>query len=180
MENSDMSLRYNFNPATKQTTGRTAPITRVDFLGIAQQLGLTPFAGDVCTYENTGSTRFDGVNLQVEKRLADNWAADSVRVGQRPWRYRRPAHRGQRFSGARPAQPRIERGADQPGSPAHGVAERARRGAVDSRAHRQRRRPHYQRQPVHSFTTRTSTPTATTSATIPWRQAPTAASVRTR
>jgi hypothetical protein len=75
MENSEMPLRYNFNPATKQTTGRTAPITRVDFLGIAQQLGITPFLGDVYTYENTGSTRFDGVNVQVEKRLADNWAA---------------------------------------------------------------------------------------------------------
>lgn len=75
MENSDMPLRYNFNPATKQTTGRTAPITRVDFLGIAQQLGITPFAGDVYTFENVGSTRFDGVNLQVEKRLANNWAA---------------------------------------------------------------------------------------------------------
>ena len=49
-----MPLRYNFNPAIKQTTGRTAPIVRVDFLGLAQQLGLTPFLGDVYTYENIG------------------------------------------------------------------------------------------------------------------------------
>ena len=75
METSDMHLRYNLKPATKQTTGRTAPITRADFLGIAQQLGITPFTGDVFTYENIASTRFDGVNLQVEKRLANNWAA---------------------------------------------------------------------------------------------------------
>ncbi|HJU42223.1 MAG TPA: TonB-dependent receptor [Vicinamibacterales bacterium] len=75
MENSQMPLRYNLNPATKQTTGRTAPITRVDFRGVAQQLGVTPFTGDVFTYENIASMRFDGVNLQVEKRLADNWAA---------------------------------------------------------------------------------------------------------
>jgi hypothetical protein len=75
MENNEMPLRYNFNPATKQTTGRTAPITRVDFLGIAQQLEILPFTGDVFTYENVGDTRFDGLNLQVEKRLANNWAA---------------------------------------------------------------------------------------------------------
>jgi Carboxypeptidase regulatory-like domain/TonB dependent receptor-like, beta-barrel/TonB-dependent Receptor Plug Domain len=75
MENSEMPLRYNFNPAIKQTTGRTAPITRVDSLGIAQQLGILPFTGDVFTYENVGDTRFDGLNLQVEKRLANSWAA---------------------------------------------------------------------------------------------------------
>jgi len=49
IENSKMPLRYNLNPATKQTTGRTAPITRVDFLGLAQQLGISPFTGDVFT-----------------------------------------------------------------------------------------------------------------------------------
>ena len=47
-----MPLRYNLNPAIKQTTGRTAPITRVDFLGIAEPTrALTPFSGDVFTYE---------------------------------------------------------------------------------------------------------------------------------
>jgi carboxypeptidase family protein/TonB-dependent receptor-like protein len=75
MENGDLPLRYNFNPATKLTTGRTAPITRVDFLGLANQLGLTPFAGDVYTYENIGETRFDGLNLQIEKRMFNNWGA---------------------------------------------------------------------------------------------------------
>lgn len=75
MHNSQMPLRYNYNPATKQTTGRTAPITRVDFNNIAGQLGLTPFLGDVFTYENVGTTRYDGLNLQVEKRLANNWGA---------------------------------------------------------------------------------------------------------
>ncbi len=75
MENSEMPLRYNFNPAVKLTTGRTDPITRVDFNGIAGQLGISRFTGDVFTYENVGETRYDGFNLQVEKRLANNWGA---------------------------------------------------------------------------------------------------------
>jgi outer membrane receptor protein involved in Fe transport len=75
MENSEMPLRYNLNPAIKQTTARVAPITRVDFLGVANQLGITPFAGDVFTYENVGDTRFDGLNVQLEKRLTNNWSA---------------------------------------------------------------------------------------------------------
>src|SRR6185295_4173452 len=75
MENGDLPLRYNFNPATKLTTGRTAPITRVDFLGLANQLGLSPFAGDVYTYKYVGRTQYDGLNVQVEKRLSNNWAA---------------------------------------------------------------------------------------------------------
>jgi outer membrane receptor protein involved in Fe transport len=75
MENSEMPLRYNLNPAIKQTTERVAPITRVDFLGIANQLGISPFVGDVFTYENIGDTRYDGLNVQLEKRLTNNWSA---------------------------------------------------------------------------------------------------------
>jgi hypothetical protein len=75
MVNGDLPLRYNLNPATKQTTARTAPITRVDLLGIARQLGLSPFAGDVWIVESIGKTRYDGLNLQLEKRFAANWGA---------------------------------------------------------------------------------------------------------
>jgi len=75
MENGDLPLRYNLNPASKQTTGRTAPITRTDFMAIASRLGISPFAGDVYTYEYVGSTRYDGLNLQVEKRFSSNWGA---------------------------------------------------------------------------------------------------------
>ena len=75
MENRNLPLRYNLNPAIKQTTGRTAPITRHDFLGIAGQLGISPFSADVYTYEYIGETRYDGLNLQIEKRLSNNWAA---------------------------------------------------------------------------------------------------------
>jgi hypothetical protein len=75
MENGDMPLRYNYNPATKLTTGRTAPIARVDFLGLADQLGLSRFAGDVYTYEYIGRTTYDGLNVQLEKRFSNNWGA---------------------------------------------------------------------------------------------------------
>ncbi len=75
MTNRAQPLRYNLNPAIKQTTGRTAPITRVDLQGIATQLALSPFAGDVWIVEYIGETRYDGLNLQVEKRFSSNWSA---------------------------------------------------------------------------------------------------------
>jgi hypothetical protein len=75
MVNLDMPLRYNLNPGIKQTTGRTAPVTRVDFMGIASQLGLSRFSSDVYIVENIGETRYDGVNMQVEKRFSNFWSA---------------------------------------------------------------------------------------------------------
>jgi hypothetical protein len=75
MENGDLPLRYNLNPAIKQTTARTAPITRTDLKGIASQLALTPFAADVYTYEYIGRTKYDGLNLQFEKRFGGAWGA---------------------------------------------------------------------------------------------------------
>jgi hypothetical protein len=74
-ENYDMPLRYNLNPGIKATTGRTAPITRVDLRGIATQLGLAPFQSDVYTVEYNGTTKYDGINLQLEKRLSNYWGA---------------------------------------------------------------------------------------------------------
>jgi hypothetical protein len=75
IQNKDMPLRYNLNPATKQTTGRTAPITRVDFMGIATKLGLSNFASDIWIVEYIGETKYDGLNLAIEKRFADFWGA---------------------------------------------------------------------------------------------------------
>ena len=72
--NREMPLRYNLNPGTKLTTGRTAPVTRVDFLGVANQLGIAPFTGDVWIVEYIGETKYDGVNLSVEKRFSNNWS----------------------------------------------------------------------------------------------------------
>ena len=73
IQNSNMPLRYNLNPAIKQTTGRTAPITRVDFLGIADQLGLSPFRSDVWIVEYIGETKYDGITVQLEKRFSNHW-----------------------------------------------------------------------------------------------------------
>jgi hypothetical protein len=75
ISNRDLPLRYNLNPATKQSTDRTAPITRVDFMGIANQLGVSAFRNDVWIVEYIGETQYDGLNLQIEKRFADNWGA---------------------------------------------------------------------------------------------------------
>ena len=75
MWNRNQPLRFNLNPAIKQTTGRTAPVTRVDFLGIAGQLGLSPFRGDVWTVENVARSEYDGMNVQLEKRLSHGWGA---------------------------------------------------------------------------------------------------------
>jgi hypothetical protein len=75
MWNRDLPLRYNLNPATKTSTGRTAPITRVDFMGIADQLGLSPFRSDVWIVENVGRTDYDGLNVALDRRFANNWGA---------------------------------------------------------------------------------------------------------
>lgn len=75
MWNRDLPIRFNLNPATRQSTGRTAPITRTDLLGIAGQMGISPFLGDVFTRENLGTTDYDGVSLQFEKRFSNYWGA---------------------------------------------------------------------------------------------------------
>jgi len=73
MWNRDLPLRYNLNPAIKATTDRVAPITRVDFMGVANQLGLSAFRGDVYVVEYIGQTDYDGLNLQLEKRFGNSW-----------------------------------------------------------------------------------------------------------
>jgi hypothetical protein len=69
----DEFISYDLNPGVKATTSRTAPITRVDLLGLASRLGLDPFRTSVLTRENIGKSEYDGLNLQVERRFADNW-----------------------------------------------------------------------------------------------------------
>jgi hypothetical protein len=75
MWNRDLPLRYNLNPAIKASTARTAPITRVDFMGIADQLGLSPFRSDVWIVEYVGKTDYDGLNIALDRRFANNWGA---------------------------------------------------------------------------------------------------------
>ena len=92
MVNRDLPLRYNLNPAIKQTTGRTAPITRTDLLGIAGQLGITPFSSDVLIVEYIGETTYDGLNLQIEKRFSEQLGrALLVRARPRPRQHQRHA-----------------------------------------------------------------------------------------
>lgn len=73
--NRNMPLRYNLNPAVRANTSRTGPITRVDFLNLAGQLGLSPFAQDVFTFRNEASSEYDGLSLQLEKRYSNSWSA---------------------------------------------------------------------------------------------------------
>lgn len=75
MWNRDLPLRFNLNPGIKQTTARTAPVTRTDLEGIATQMGITPFSADVFTRILEGQTDYDGVSLQLEKRFSSHWGA---------------------------------------------------------------------------------------------------------
>jgi hypothetical protein len=78
MANRKLPIRYNMNPGIKPNTGRTTPVTRTDLLGIASQLGLSPFTTDVYTRENSGYSDYDGLSMQLEKRFSNFWAG---RVG---------------------------------------------------------------------------------------------------
>ena len=71
----DMFIYYNLNPGTRTSTAATAPINYSDLLGIANQLGISPFVNRVYTIENNAETEYDGLNLQLEKRYSNNWSA---------------------------------------------------------------------------------------------------------
>jgi len=67
--------QYDLNPGIKPNTSRTAPITRVDILGIAEDLGVAPFTGSVFTSLSTGDDSYDGLNLSFDKRMSNGWAS---------------------------------------------------------------------------------------------------------
>ena len=51
-------------------------MNRTDLLGLASQLGLSPFANSVnLRYDYTGKTKYDGLNLSMERRFAGFWSA---------------------------------------------------------------------------------------------------------
>ncbi|MBI3265105.1 MAG: TonB-dependent receptor, partial [Acidobacteria bacterium] len=75
MWNRNRPITYNLNPGLRESTSRTARITRVDFLGIANQLGLSPFATNVFIREFIAEFEYDGLNVQVEKRFSNYWGA---------------------------------------------------------------------------------------------------------
>jgi hypothetical protein len=74
-EGRNLLVTYNLNPMTRLNTSRTGPLVYTDLLGLADQLGVTPFQSRVLTRLSDGTTRYDGLNLQLEKRYSDNWSA---------------------------------------------------------------------------------------------------------
>src|SRR5207248_3086456 len=75
IQGSHDGVTYDRNPGNRATTGRTAPITRTDLQGIASQLGISPFSTSVLTIMSNGKDRYDGLNLQIDKRFARSWSA---------------------------------------------------------------------------------------------------------
>lgn len=70
MRNRDMFLARNLNPMVRANTSRTGRITRVDAFGVLGE----PYGQRVWVMENTGSSKYDALNLSVEKRYANNWS----------------------------------------------------------------------------------------------------------
>jgi hypothetical protein len=67
---------YDLNPAWRVDTSRTGRIDRTDLMGLATQLGLPPFQGSInLRFDYTGETRYDGLNLQWERRFGGFWGA---------------------------------------------------------------------------------------------------------
>jgi hypothetical protein len=70
----NLVLGYNLNPGLRVNTSRTGLINRVDFMEIASQLGLSPFLNDVLIRETIGSSDYDGLNVQLQKRFSRYWS----------------------------------------------------------------------------------------------------------
>jgi hypothetical protein len=68
--NKDMFLARNLNPMVRENTSRTGRITRVDAFGMLGE----PYLQQVWLLENTGESEYDALNLQLEKRYANNWS----------------------------------------------------------------------------------------------------------
>ncbi|MBI1874894.1 MAG: TonB-dependent receptor, partial [Acidobacteria bacterium] len=71
MVNKDMFLARNLNPMVRANTSRTGPITRLDAFGVLGER----YSQHVWVMENTGESVYDALNLSLEKRYANNWAA---------------------------------------------------------------------------------------------------------
>jgi hypothetical protein len=70
MMNRDMFLARNLNPAVRVDTTRTGALTRVDAFGVLGE----SYRQQVWLMENTGESDYDGLNLSLEKRYANNWS----------------------------------------------------------------------------------------------------------
>jgi hypothetical protein len=70
MVNKDMFLARNLNPAVRVDTSRTGALTRFDAFGVLGE----PYRQQVWVMENTGESTYDGLDLSLEKRYANNWS----------------------------------------------------------------------------------------------------------
>jgi carboxypeptidase family protein len=70
MDNKDMFLARNLNPALRVDTSRTGRLDRSDAFGV---LGI-PYTQQVWVFENNGESTYNALNLSLEKRYANNWS----------------------------------------------------------------------------------------------------------
>jgi hypothetical protein len=70
MQNNDMFLSRNLNPSLRVDTSRTGALTRLDAFGVLGER----YSQQVWVMENTGESTYDGLNLSLEKRYANNWS----------------------------------------------------------------------------------------------------------
>ncbi len=70
MQNKDMFLARNLNPMVRANTTRTGAITRLDAFGVLGE----PYSQQVWVMENTGESKYDALNLSLEKRYSNNWS----------------------------------------------------------------------------------------------------------
>ena len=70
MQNKDMFLARNLNPMVRANTTRTGAITRLDAFGVLGE----PYSQQAWVMENTGESKYDALNLSLEKRYANNWS----------------------------------------------------------------------------------------------------------
>jgi hypothetical protein len=73
--NRNQLMNFDLNPGLRVDTSRTGRINYTDLYGLAARLGIDPFTNRVLTRRNDGSSQFDGLNMMLEKRFSDNWAA---------------------------------------------------------------------------------------------------------
>ena len=73
--NRDQLVEFDVNPATRVNTTRTGALTYTDLYGLAATQGISPYVNPVITRQNSGTSDFDGLNLSVEKRFSNFWAA---------------------------------------------------------------------------------------------------------
>jgi hypothetical protein len=73
--NRDQLVSFDLNPSLRVDTSRTGRLVYTDLQNIAGRLGIAPFANQVITRLNEGSSQFDGTNFMLEKRFSRNWAA---------------------------------------------------------------------------------------------------------